>query len=205
MTVSRHAARNAALVYTIGHSNHAIGEFIALLREHSIARVADVRSHPYSRFNPQFGAKRLGATLEDARVAYELLGRELGARSTDAACVVDGRVDYALLARTPAFASGLARVAAAAGRERVALLCAEKDPFDCHRAILVCRELVARGIDAAHIREDGRLETRAELDARVLAACGGGESDLFASPAERLVNAYRHRGSQIAFKPTAAR
>jgi uncharacterized protein (DUF488 family) len=205
MTASPHGTPDLTVVYTIGHSNHPIEKFIALLRAHSVARVADVRSHPYSRFNPQFGAKRLAAVLEETGIAYEFLGRELGARSTDESCMVDGKVEYARLARTAPFTRGLERIAAAAALERVALLCAEKDPFDCHRAILVCRELLALSVDARHIREDGRLEGRAELDARVLAAAGATSRDLFVAEADRLAAAYRHRGGEIAFRPQPSR
>jgi uncharacterized protein (DUF488 family) len=194
-------------VYTIGHSNHSIEKFLELLARHSIEAVADVRSHPHSRFNPQFSLKRLRASLEDAEVAYLFLGRELGARSDDPALVVDGKVDYGRLARTPRFQDGLARVAAAAAAARVALLCAERDPLECHRAILVCPELAARGVDAQHIREDGRLESRTELETRLLAAVDREEEhrtgDLFpelrADRDERIAAAYRRRGREIAF------
>jgi uncharacterized protein (DUF488 family) len=192
-------------VYTIGHSNHPLERFLDLLRAHDVTAIADVRSHPYSRFHPQFGAKRLGASLESAGIRYELLGRELGARSRDESCLVDGKVDYEQLARTPPFEQGLARVAEAAARERVALLCAERDPFDCHRAILVCRELARRAIDSTHIREDGRLETRNELEARLLDAFGVDERDLFGDRAELLDAAYRRRGREIAYGPPRAR
>ena len=204
MTSSPHDARAPTVVYTIGHSNHAIEKFVAMLREHSVTRVADVRSHPVSRFAPQFGAKRLSAELDGAGIAYSFVGQELGARSNDPACVVDGRVDYERLASTALFAAGLDRVAAAAGRERVALLCAERDPFDCHRAILVCRALLGRGIDARHIREDGSLESRAALDARLLAELGAGERDLFATEEELVAAAYRARGREIAYRPRTA-
>jgi uncharacterized protein (DUF488 family) len=192
-------------VYTIGHSNHPIDKFLDLLRAHDVSAIADVRSHPYSRFNPQFGAKRLAAALATAGIRYELLGRELGARSTDEACLVDGRVDYGRLARTPPFAQGLDRVAGAAQRERVALLCAERDPFDCHRAILVCRELARRAIDSKHIREDGRLETRAELETRLLDAFGADEPGLFGDRDALVDAAYRCRGRQIAYAPLGGR
>jgi len=188
-------------VYTIGHSNHPFEKFLELLRAHEVAEVADVRSHPVSRFAPQFGGKRLRAALEAAGIAYSFVGQELGARSDDPACIVDGRVDYERLASTARFAQGLARVTASAARERVALLCAERDPFDCHRAILVCRELLVGDVDARHIREDGSLESRAALDARVLAQLGSGGRDLFADADAQLAAAYRHRGRQIAYRP----
>lgn len=194
-------------VYTIGHSNHAIETFLELLHRHSIEAIADVRSHPYSRFNPQFSQKRFRDSLEHAGVAYLFLGRELGARSDDPALIVDGKVDYGKLAKTPRFEDGLARVEAAASQARVALMCAERDPLDCHRAILVCPELAARGVDACHVREDGRIESRVELETRLLAAVAADgvqhTADLFpeirAERDERVVLAYRRRGRQIAF------
>jgi uncharacterized protein (DUF488 family) len=193
-------------VYTIGHSNHPIERFLELLRMHAVEAIADVRSHPHSRFNPQFSLKRLRAALEDAGVAYLFLGRELGARSNDPGVYVDGKVDYGRLARTPRFEEGVARVCGAADIARVALMCAERDPIECHRAILVCPALHARGVDARHIREDGRLESRAELEARLLDAAGSHEGmtqDLFPELREdrerRIAEAYRRRGRQIAF------
>ncbi|HVS23096.1 MAG TPA: DUF488 domain-containing protein [Gammaproteobacteria bacterium] len=188
-------------VCTIGHSSHPFEKFLELLRAHGVTEIADVRSHPVSRFAPQFGAKRLRAALEAAGIAYSFVGQELGARSNDPACIVDGRVDYERLARTPRFAQGLERVVASAERGRVALLCAERDPFDCHRAILVCRALLERGVDAMHIREDGAIESRATLDARVLAELDARERDLFAGDSELLAAAYRQRGRQIAYRP----
>jgi uncharacterized protein (DUF488 family) len=200
------ASSNAG-VYTIGHSNHTIEKFLELLRMHSVDAIADVRSHPYSRFNPQFSLKRLSASLEEAGVAYLFLGRELGARSDDPAVVVDGKVDYGRLAKTLRFQDGLARVAVAARQARVALMCAEKDPLECHRAILVCPELAARGVGSQHIREDGLLESRAELETRLLAAAGTHAEhltgdlfpDLRADRDEQIALAYRRRGRQIAF------
>jgi uncharacterized protein (DUF488 family) len=200
-------------VYTIGHSNHSIEKFLELLARHSIEAVTDVRSHPQSRFNPQFSLKRLRASLEEAEVAYLFLGRELGARSDDPALVVDGKVDYGRLARTPRFQEGLTRVATAAATARVAILCAERDPLECHRAILVCPELAARGVDAQHIREDGRLESRAELETRLLAAVARDESprtgdlfpDLRGDRDERIAAAYRRRGKEIAYAVPKAR
>ena len=79
------------------------------------------------------------------------LGRELGARPDDPACYEDGRVRYARLARTALFRRGLDRVVDGAHRHRLALMCAERDPLDCHRTILVARELARRGLDVAHI------------------------------------------------------
>jgi uncharacterized protein (DUF488 family) len=103
------------MIYTIGHSNQPIERFIALLQQHAVDAVADVRSTPYSRFNPQFRKEKLRAALAAAGIRYVFLGEELGARSKDPACYDDGRVSYARLAATDLFRHGLDRLVCEAG------------------------------------------------------------------------------------------
>ena len=97
-------------VYTIGHSNGTMERLIKLLRQHSITAVADVRSQPYSRFNPQFNRNALADSLKDERLEYVFLGNELGARSDDPSCYRDGRAQYSLIARTEVFERGIVRL-----------------------------------------------------------------------------------------------
>src|SRR5437870_5320444 len=97
-------------VLTIGHSTHSMDAFIALLRQHGVTALADVRSAPFSRFNPQFNKEALKHSLKAHGIKYVFLGRELGARSPDRACYENGRVQYARLARTESFHAGLDRV-----------------------------------------------------------------------------------------------
>lgn len=194
----------ADLVYTIGHSTHSTEKLIALLAEHHVTAVADVRSQPYSRMNPQFNRENLRADLRAAGIAYTFLGRELGARSDDAGCYVEGKVQYDLLARTAVFQEGLARIAQGIDTHRIALMCAEKDPLVCHRAILVCRHLAARGISAQHILEDGRLESHDDALTRLLKELGIAERDLFRSRDDVIAEAYDRRGQQIAYAAKAA-
>ena len=80
------------LIYTIGHSTHTSEAFLELLRKHNVTAVADVRSAPFSRFNPQFNKDALQGTLGEHGIKYVFLGRELGARSDDPACYENGRV-----------------------------------------------------------------------------------------------------------------
>ena len=156
-------------LFTVGHSNHPWEHFLGLLQRHAVSAVADVRSTPFSRRNPQFSRPRLERALDDARIAYLFLGRELGARSPDPAVYRGGRVDYALLAATRLFQAGLVRLEAAARGRRVAILCAEKEPLDCHRTLLVSRQLAARGAQVAHVLADGSLETHEDVEDRLLA------------------------------------
>src|SRR5690242_9735719 len=128
-------------VYTIGHSTHAIEKFIALLKSSQIEAVSDVRSWPHSRMNPQFNRETLKRSLREAGIKYVFLGKELGARSEDRGCYRNGQVQYDLLANTELFKQGIERVKEGAQKYRVVLMCAEKDPLDCHRTILVARKL----------------------------------------------------------------
>ena len=186
-------------IYTVGHSNHTSEAFVTLLRTHGVTALADVRSAPYSRFNLQFNRETLARALEAQGIRYVFLGRELGARPDDPGCYEEGRVRYARLARTAVFRRGLDRVADGARRHRLALMCAEKEPLDCHRTILVARELVRRGIDVAHILADGRIEPHDDTVERLLARHRLAEPDLFASRAERIERAYDAQAERIAW------
>ena len=186
-------------IYTIGHSTHASDVFLALLRQHAVTAVADVRSAPYSRFNPQFNKETLCDTLGAKGIQYGFLGRELGARSEDRTCYEDGRVQYGRLARTALFQSGLDRVLRGAASYRLALLCAEKEPLACHRTLLVGRALEARGAALVHIHGDGGLETQAEALVRLLAALGMPGADLFKTREELVEEACARQEARIAY------
>jgi uncharacterized protein (DUF488 family) len=186
-------------VYTIGHSTHPLDEFIALLRKHGVTAVADVRSAPYSRFNPQFNKDALSAELKANGIQYVFLGRELGARTEDRSCYEDGRVRYGRLARTPLFNAGIERVLRGAESYRLALLCAEKEPLDCHRTLLVGRELEAHGASVVHIHADGRLETQSDALTRLLTLLGLPEGDLFRQREELIEEACARQEAKIAY------
>jgi uncharacterized protein (DUF488 family) len=163
-------------VLTVGHSNHGLAEFLALLEGAGVSAIADVRSRPVSRFVPHFNRENLQAALAERAISYQFLGRELGGRPDDPALMRKGKPDYAAMARMPAFAAGLARVIEAATTDRVALLCAERDPIDCHRFLLVGRELATRNVPVAHILANGAIEPHADTERR---AQGDTPADLF--------------------------
>jgi len=187
------------VVYTIGHSNHSIERFIELLRAYGVTVVADVRSQPYSRFNPQFSARPLQQSLKECGISYVFLGKELGARSDNPACYVDGKARYELIAKSASFQQGMDRVCAGAEKHTLALLCAEKDPLTCHRTILVARHLVERQVEVAHILEDGGLESHGDAVMRLRVLLELGHDDLFLSDEELTATAYRLQGERIAF------
>jgi len=150
---------------SIGHSNHSIEDFVRLLRDKEIEVVADVRSSPYSRYNSQFNRENLRPELRKKEVDYVFLGKELGGKPEgDEFYETDptGTKDYVLywrIAQTDLFQSGLARLVDGAKRFRIAMMCSEEDPADCHRYLLITRELYNRGLDVTHIRGDKSIET----------------------------------------------
>ncbi|MDR2787448.1 MAG: DUF488 domain-containing protein, partial [Candidatus Accumulibacter sp.] len=138
-------------LFTIGYSTHPIEVFVGLLKQHGITALVDVRSHPYSRHSSQYSKEALKLALADEQVAYVFLGKELGARSENPACYRQGKVQYELLAKEPQFAVGLDRLCTGMDRFRIALMCAEKDPLACHRAVLVARHCHEAGVAVEHI------------------------------------------------------
>ncbi len=191
---------HAATVFTIGHSVHPESKFEELLRAHQVTAVCDVRSSPYSRYAPQYSKDALARLLKQSGIAYVFLGRELGARSEDPTCYVDGRASYERIAMSDAFANGLERVQQGIESYRVALMCAEKDPLSCHRAILVAPYLRERKIGVQHILEDGTLEPDDELQHRLLALFSLPEESLFETRREVVKRAYVLQEQKIAFR-----
>jgi len=190
----------SATVFTIGHSNHSLAEFISLLRRHGVTAVADVRSSPNSRHCPHFNREVLSRVLPGEGIEYAYLGRELGARPTDPDCYRNGRADFRLLLLTRAFRTGLEQLSALAARCTTAVMCAEKDPLDCHRMILVSRALRAFGLAVGHIKEDGQVESNADAERRLVDMMRV-ERTLFdtdTTEADLVERAYELRGSQIA-------
>ena len=171
-------AGNVETILTIGHSNHDLEYFFGLLDAHRVTALADVRSMPFSRHNPQFNRERLADSLKVRGIKYVCLGRELGGRSDDISCYERGRIRYDRLAHTSRFRNGLERIVRGAEEYRVALMCAEKEPLDCHRTLLVGHELGRLGVDVAHIVPDKPLETHASAMDRLLTKFGLDDCDL---------------------------
>ncbi|HEX2887803.1 DUF488 domain-containing protein [Vineibacter terrae] len=193
-----------ATIYSIGHSNHPIERFIALLQGAGVAAVLDVRSVPQSRHVPQFGRQRLQAALAAAGIDYVFLGDALGGKPKDPAMRHEGVVDYERIAATPAFQAGLDRVATRGAQRPAALMCAEKAPLDCHRTVLVSRHLAARGHGVMHILADGTLMPHAAVEDALLERYAPADDLLTRAEdrAARLAMAYRRRGAQMLGNPS---
>lgn len=185
--------------FTIGHSNHAIETFIGLLQQHAVTAIADVRSHPASRRFPDFDRKILQKSLHTAGIRYVFLGDALGARPRDPSCYSDRCADFDKMRQSEFFRVALARLQRGARDFRVCLLCAEKDPADCHRTWLVAQTLHEKGALVKHILADGGIEQHDALLNRVAGIDAGMES-LFADNEEVLSAVARREGKRVAYR-----
>lgn len=189
----------ANIVYTIGHSNRPSEDFFALLKQRSVAALCDVRSHPFSRHMPHFCREALEKNTKKYGVEYHFFGREWGGRN--GAAGKNGAVDYHQMAQAPAFAEGAARLRALLAADKTpALMCAEKDPLDCHRFLLVCRHLRDEGFAFRHILAGGKVETQQQAESRLLA----NRPALLADGGDELAQAYDWRAEEVAYRPEAA-
>ena len=188
-------------VFTVGHSNHAPETFITLLLSHRTNRVADVRSSPYSRYTPHFNHGPLIEMLEDHGIGYAFLGGELGGRPADRSCYdADGRVQYDQVAKTDPFDDGIKRIINGADDCRIALMCTEKEPLECHRTLLVSRTLAERGVAIEHILADGGLENHAAAMDRLMDMFKlPRHGDMFRSRTEMIADALTRQARKVAY------
>lgn len=203
--VAKYDANQSPHIFTIGHSNHSIEVFLALLKQHHISAIADVRTVPYSKYLPHFNKAELRPALKDVGISYVFLGDQLGGRPADRSCYVNGQADYQLVMETENFRDGIKRVLEGARQYRICLMCSEKDPLDCHRTILVSRHLMKLGTTVSHILAAGKIESAEDAEARLLKVTNQETGDLFEThdtSKTQLDRAYELRGETIAYAET---
>lgn len=169
-------------LYTIGHGNRKKDEFLDLLKEFGIAYLIDVRSQPYSKFNPQFNQHDLKLFLEDNGIKYVFMGDSIGGRPKDISCYDEtGKVNYEIIKTKGFFIDGIMRLKIAYSKNiNVVIMCSESKPCECHRSKLIGRVLNAENISLKHIDEKGRLKDQATVINELNK--GYAEIDLFGSP-----------------------
>jgi uncharacterized protein (DUF488 family) len=166
-------------IYTIGYGSRTIDELVATLRRYQIAYLVDVRSAPYSRFKPEYSKEPLTAALQEYGIRYLFLGDQLGGRPTDPLCYSDGKVDYEKVKLQPFYQAGLERVQQAFRQQvRVALMCSEGKPSQCHRSKLIGASLESLAIPVVHIDEQGALKSQED----VMVELTSGQLSLFGDP-----------------------
>ncbi len=152
-------------IYTVGHSNIPINEFLELLKKHYIDSVADVRSLPVSTYASQYDKGAIDQFLNQNNIKYLYMGNRLGGKIAEWDCCDNGVADYGIVAGKQWYKTGLYELLDHAEKHRTAIMCAEENPYHCHRHFLLTQTILSKGVRVYHIRGDGRLE-EAEKDDR---------------------------------------
>lgn len=187
-------------IYSVGYSTHSIESFVDIIKNFHITAIADVRSQPYSQFKPEFNRENLKKTLKKSSIEYVFLGNKLGARIKVPECYKNGQADYQLIAKHPLFQEGLRRIRNGMKEQIIALMCAERDPINCHRMILICRSLKKLGMEIYHILDTNKVESQSESEHRLLKLFKLNQLELFHSKNDQLERAYNKQGKRIAYK-----
>ena len=166
------------MIYSIGHGNKKIEDFLNMLKSYKISYVIDVRSMPYSKYNPQFNQRSLGIDLKKTGITYVYLGDTLGGLPKDRTCYIDDKVDYDIIKGKCFFKEGLKRLLTANSKNiNVAVMCSESKPEECHRSKLIGQELLKQNITMQHIISKDRAKDQATVTNELTK--GKGVVDLF--------------------------
>lgn len=152
-------------LYTIGHGNRKPEDFLALLKDFGIEYLIDVRSQPYSKFNPQYNQNDLKFFLERNGIKYVFMGDNIGGRPKDTSCYDnEGKVDYEAVKTKEFFINGIERLKTAYNKDiNVVIMCSESKPCECHRSKLIGRVLNTDNIILKHIDENGKVKDQATV------------------------------------------
>lgn len=187
-------------ILSIGHSTLDYEEFLKLIRRASVTAIADVRSYPFSRHFPQFDSDSLKEELRLDNVAYVPLGAELGGRPTKPELFCEGIANYEKMAEEKSFKAGIQRILTGSKKFRIALMCSEHNPLDCHRCLMVGRVLSEMDTPVKHILSNGAIVSQIQIEEQLLKEYGHGGEDMFAKGRARIIDAYRERSRQVAYR-----
>jgi uncharacterized protein (DUF488 family) len=188
------------ILFTIGHSNRTLQEFIELLKYYGILSVCDVRSTPYSSKNPQFNREHLQEVLKQSGKYYVYLGRELGGRPDNSDCYTNGKADYKNISSMSFFKRGLERVRIGVEKNFMpALMCSEKDPISCHRAILICKHLQSENLLIKHVIDKQTVEEHKDLEQRLIDNLKIHPDFFDNNPSTMIERAYEIQAKRIAY------
>ena len=190
-------------LFTIGHSTHSLSRFIELLNLYAVKEVWDVRSQPYSKYNRIFNKECIERELSKSNIIYSFMGYELGGRTSNPSCYDENKkLQYHLMAQWPVFQTALTQISDKLKTCNIALMCSENDPLNCHRMILICRELCKKTNffekEIKHILFDGSTRTNKEME-RALMDKFKLYPDMFRTKKECIKEAYNRQAQKIAY------
>ena len=194
-------------IFTIGYTTFNIEEFIAELKANDITCVVDVRSTPKSTYYKDYDSDVLAMRLKKEKIYYRNYAFEFGARQEDRSLYPDGYLDFEIFSKTENFKQGVKKLDAGIGlNQTFALMCAEKDPYNCHRCIMVSRFLQNYNFEIIHIIGHSKYISQKEIETKLMdqyypqrAQCSLFSEDNI-SDEECLLYAYAKRNKEIGFK-----
>lgn len=192
--------KSGTIILTIGHSTQSLDRFLDLLRMADVSAVADVRSSPFSKRYPHFSKPVLHQSLKDNGFEYAFLGKELGGRPNSSSLYCGSIADYEKMALEPSYIKGIERIVNGSKKHKIAMMCSEHNPLDCHRCLLVSRSLNEKGYSISHILSNGNIESHHDIEMTLLKMFGSTEDDMFTSREDKLAKAYRSRAMSVAYR-----
>jgi len=188
-------------LYTIGYSGFTPDEFIEILKKYSIGLVVDVRSAPYSSYFEQYNMDNIKNSLRKNRIYYVFLGDDLGARPKDTSLYSNNIVDFEKISNSHAFRNGCERIRECLEKFSICMMCAEKDPANCHRSILITNTFrkIYPETKILHIHSISKLESQKNIDWRIMSMYKLEQEHFFKNFDERKNEAYTLREKEIAY------
>lgn len=194
-------------VYSIGYSSFNQDEFIEVLKSHQIDCLIDVRSNPFSQYHVDYNKNTISDTLNKNGILYRNYKTEFGARQDDKSFYCkEGYLDFERFIASPQFHEGISKIKAGIDLGyRFCLMCAETDPINCHRSIMVGRGLLQSGIIVSHILKSRSSESQHDIEQRMLDIYfkNRNQTSLFEnaqSEAEMILECYRRRNQEIGYR-----
>lgn len=194
-------------VFTIGYAAFNIDDFIGVLKDHKISHLIDVRSNPVSEYFNDYNSFNLEPKLKQHNIIYENLALEFGARQANKEFFFkSGFVDFEKFTQSEPFNNGLAKIRNGLKQDtNFVLMCAEKDPINCHRSIMIAHAMQKNGIEVLHILSDGQLQPQSEINKRLLELYfpDRNQLNLFAQSfdeQELIEQAYKKQNEKIGYR-----
>lgn len=193
-------------IFTIGYSGFSFGEFADMLQKNHISAVIDVRSSPYSRHFPDYDRETLKNALIQKHIYYKNYAHEFGARQDNPLFYTDGIMDFTKFSHSEQFLQGVEKLTQSMKKGYIfALMCAEKEPVTCHRAILVARAFRDRNYKVIHLMPDGNHLSQTDIDNTLIEKFFPNRNQLsfnaeILSDEEMLAKAYILQNKEIGFK-----
>lgn len=189
-------------IFTIGYVSYQPQEMIDVLHSFGISCLIDVRSNPHSAYYTQYNKEEFSGTLKQGGILYRNYWLEFGARQEDPRYFAkEGYLDFSVFTRSDQFQQGVRKIEQGMQMGyRFALMCAEKDPMTCHRAIMIGKALKEQGFTVKHILYPAQIETQEEMEQR-----GLGDQLSFFSDEQRIEEFYQAQNKKIGYRPDSGK